>query len=215
MSLRKILSMFVLIFAVACSSNNDDDNAGSSDGSGGTGNDGAATDGAITTADLIGTWMKACHSAGTAGFRNETLTFDATTVELGSFLHQSDSTCAGTPDVEARANFAYTVGSFDPVAINPIDMTLNHIRAKVNSNAAALAANTAELCGFTDWAPGVEKDVTGRGCIEQLPGTGGRFYQIFKLETESRLFVGQIDDAHDGETSGERPVALEAEPFTK
>ena len=93
-------------------------------------------------------------------------------------------------------------------------MILTTIKAKVNTPAAQVAANAEELCGFTDWQIGIEKDVTGLNCIENLPSSGGDFFQIFFLG-DDRLFVGEIDDDHSGETADERPETLEAMPFEK
>lgn len=211
MTFAKILSALFLCLTISCAQDDyhpdppaNNDNSGAAD-----------DDAPITQADLVGNWSKPCEAAGTAGFRKDALTFDATTVQLQTQVHQGDSSCEGTADLEARANFNYTVPSFDPAANNQIDLVLNHIRAKINSALAVAAANTQNFCGFSDWAIGVEKDVTGRDCIEELPGAGGRFFQIFKFETRDRLFVGQVDSAHDGDTAAERPTALEATPYTR
>jgi len=209
MTYTKVLTALVFSLTLACNNNDDNSNTNPGNDNGGTAND------IIEQTDLVGNWNKGCEASGVAGFRNDSLVFDATTVQLVTQVHQSDSTCTGTSDFEARANFNYTVPTFDPAANNNIDLVLNNIRAKFNSPLATNAANAADFCGFDDWAVGVEKDVTGRDCIEELPDSGGQFFQIFKLETEDRLFVGQVDSAHDGESAAERPNALESKPYVR
>lgn len=211
MAFSKTLTILLLSLTMACANNDDDDSNSGNDNSG---NNDSAND-VLEVGDLVGTWEKTCESAGSVGFRRDSLVFDASTVQLIAELHQGDSACEGTSDLRAVAHFNYTVPAFDPAANSQVDLVLNSIRAQFNSNLAVTAANAANFCGYADWAVGVEKDVTGRNCIEELPGAGGNFFQIFHFENESRLFVGQVDSAHDGETAEERPVALEATPYTR
>jgi len=206
MNFKKTLLILSLAFAVAC--NNNDDSSDSNTG-------GLATD-PLDMTDLNGSWTKICQAMAPSGFRKDSLVIDATTVQMIAQIYpQADGTCAGTADLEARANLNYTIAAFDPAIHNPVDMSLNQILAKVNSTTAAAIANASSFCGFNDWAVGVDKDVTGRNCVTNLPSAGGAFYQIFKLEDANRLFVGQIDTDHDGTTPAKRPTALEATPYTK
>lgn len=218
----KLLILFLSATIVSCARDTDprglisppniqqgDDNDGDNDNGGDDDND------VLDRSDLNGTWVKACESAGTLGFRRNRLTFTNTTVQFRADIHQNDSTCNNTADLEVRSNFTQTTPGFTAGQNSNVDATLQNIKAKFNTNTAATAANVANFCGFSDWAAGVEKDVTGRDCIEDLPDAGERFYQIVRLESESRLFVGQVTDSQDGSSPGDRPTNLESTPYTK
>jgi len=206
MKFKKIFLIFS--FAVAAACNDYDDSSDNNSG-------GLATD-VLGITDLYGSWTQTCEAIAPTGFRKDSLVIDATTVQMIAQIYpQTGSSCAGTADVEARANLNYVITAFNPAMNNPVDMSLNQILAKVNSVTAAAVANASSFCGFNDWSVGVEKDITGRNCVTNLPSAGGAFYQIFKLEDANRLFVGQIDTDHDGTTTAKRPTALESTPYTK
>jgi hypothetical protein len=93
-------------------------------------------------------------------------------------------------------------------------MVVNSIRARFNTNEGVALANTTGFCGFRDWSTGVEKEVSGRNCIEGLPSAGQPYYDIFKVQTP-QLFIGQVDQAHGGKTPETRPTQLESTPYTR
>jgi hypothetical protein len=186
-----------------------------SGGDSGSDNGGGGSDDSLDRTDLLGTWTKPCTNMGTVGFRQDSLVIGATTVQIRMDFDQTDSTCRGNPDLEARGNFTYTTPAFQPLVNTNIDLVLKTIKAKIKNTAAVATANAASFCGFNDWAVDVEKDVTGRDCIQDMPAANKNFYQILRLETAHRLFVGALTEAQDGSDPSKRPTNLESVPFTK
>jgi hypothetical protein len=218
--LQKILLAILISVTMGCTKNDDDNNnnttaappaAPAPPNNGGTGNNSGAP-----VPELVGTWVKPCTTGGANGHRRDSLAIDATTFQMMVSYDQADATCAGTPDLEARAVFNYSLpAAYTAGNVNNVDLVLNNVLARVNSTTGAAAANVASLCGFNDWQAGVERDVTGRHCIEDLPDRGRQYYQIFKLQGTNQLFVGNFDSTHNGESPAQRPAELETQPFTK
>jgi hypothetical protein len=199
----------LLIFAsLGCSQNSDTTNNTPAPG----------TDNPNTVAavpELLGTWTKPCASGGgSTGFSKNSFIVDADKLQIQASVFQSSSDCTGTADLETRAQFKYSVANYVTGQVNPIDMTLQQVLARMNTAQGILVANAANFCGFNDWKITVDKDVTGRNCVAHLPSAGEPYYQIFKI-SDSDLFIGEVNTLHTGRTPESRPVALETTPYKK
>lgn len=203
-----ILSLLVVL-ASACKDN--DFTTNSTD----NGSNGDQSSPANVPGDLLGSWSKPCASAGAqGGFARNSITVDTQTATFMSQVYQTSSDCSGTPDLESRANFNYTIPTFVAGQKSPINLTMNAINARFNTATAVALANASSFCGFTDWQVSVERNVTGRNCIADLPAAGQPYYHLFQV-TGSQLFIGQIDSAHSGRTPETRPTELESTPYAR
>lgn len=205
--MKKAFLSLIIFLSLACSDNDDNDDANL--------NPADPSNNAATVPELQGTWTKPCASAGAeGGFSRNIIAVQANNIQLQALVFQNSSTCEGTADLDARAQFTLTVPSFASGQVNSIDLIHQQLLAKFNTTQAAAFANVSAFCGFTDWQVGVDKNVAGRNCIANIPATGQPFYQIFQV-SPSQLFVGQIDNQTNGQTPETRPTKLESTPYTR
>ena len=80
------------------------------------------------------------------------------------------------------------------------------------------AANDQALCGFTDWAVGVEKDLTGVDCGDGsvMPKAGAMSYDIYQIKDGQLYFGDSSRDGHDGSSPTTRPTKINTDmPYKK
>ncbi|MDH5561044.1 MAG: hypothetical protein OEY59_09355 [Deltaproteobacteria bacterium] len=106
--------------------------------------------------------------------------------------------------------------SNDTYQAKDIDFTIRGVFLKPIVQDAVTFLNQDSLCGFNDWAIGVEKDISGRSCAfgdqggsEVMPNKGDMMYDIF-VQTNNLLFFGDSYDAtNDGSTPETRPQDID------
>lgn len=72
--------------------------------------------------------------------------------------------------------------------------------------------NGYRYCGITDWAPGVERDILGRDCVNFSIPVGGKSLDIFQRDGETIRF-GKGAKIAATLTESDRPTELDATPF--
>lgn len=205
--MKKAFLSLLIFLTLACVDNDENDDVSPSPPD--------PANNAATVPELQGTWAKPCASAGTeGGFSRNSISVQANNIQLQTLVFQNSPTCEGTADLDARAQFTFTVPSFASGQINAIDLIHQQLLAKFNTTQAVAFANVSAFCGFTDWQVGVDKNVAGRNCIANIPAAGQPFYQIFQVNP-SQLFVGQIDSQTNGQTPETRPTKLESTPYNR
>lgn len=206
--MKLLLSLLVLL-SVSCGNNDNNNNQDPVNAPAGD-----PPNNATTVPEIQGSWTKACASIGAEGYRKSSITVRDNTLQLQEVGYQKSSTCEGTSDFDARANFTFTVPNYTTGQTNNMDMVLQQVLMRINSSNGVVYANAANLCGFNDWQINTDKDVTGRNCIFALPKAGEAFYQIFRA-SPTELFVGKLDDQKNGTTPETRPNELEQTPYTR
>jgi len=161
--------------------------------------------------ELKGNWRAAACSKLDAGSAQQAKIFTKAHVitVIDSF---SDLACA-----TLRERF-FIVASYktgDLVAgttSRKIDFGVTGLAASFNDPAAIKALNAAKVCGFSDWAAGLPKDLTNNPCITTTPLAIGLFkspsdFNVYQV-TSGTLLLGKEDAAHDGLADGHRPAQL-------
>ncbi len=167
---------------------------------------------AASAPEIIGNWAKPCASGGSAQSSKNTFLVDDQHVQIQTDVYPSNADCTGAADLQSRAQFQYVVNNDKPGQVNAIDMTLQQVLARLNTDKAVAAANIATFCGFKDWKLSVDKDVTGKNCIADIPDANNPYYQIFKV-SGTDLFIGEVNTQHTGRTPESRPTVLETTAY--
>jgi hypothetical protein len=161
-----------------------------------------------------GVWKTACSYSASGSYQINSASFSGGGFTQSSIVH-SGSGCA-----TALARFditgTYVVGSsLNGSNVYPIDETLASMKLTVLDSSLLSSYNSATYCGYSDWAVGVAKDVTGRTCGSSvLPSVGSVNYDIYTIWpysipevgiTQGTLNFGYNDTAHDGTSPSKRP----------
>lgn len=210
--MKKILLCLMTLLAVACADNDDDDTPAVPGGNGGGGQSG----GNPPVAELIGSWTKPCHNAGSGvGHVRNSITVDVQNVSMLTQLYRTSTDCSGTSELETRSSLAYQVPNHQAGAVNQINMVVNSIRARLNTEEAVTTANLTSLCGITNWKLSEEREIAGLSCVTDLPAAGQPFYSLFQVQNANRLFIGKVDPVRDGSSPEKRPTELESEAYSR
>lgn len=169
-----------------------------------------------------GNWYADCEYDGTS-YQTRTTSFVA-----GSYTHvtthYSDSSCLQKA-LDLGETGTYTIGGQVPNASRyELDRTLTSLTITPQNSTAVTNYNTSSLCGFSDWAIGVTKNVTGLNCGgDYLPAAGLKYYDVFIIWpysvpatpgypgtgiTAGTLNFGYTDSTNDGSTPAKRPTSL-------
>lgn len=163
------------------------------------------------TQDLNGVWKLNCDR----GLRKEQVIENFTTVTT-EFFHQ-DKYCN-------HESFRFkTSGTIQLTEANPtwIDFTYTQVELTVFIPDVVADFNLRQVCGFTDWAVGEAKVITGLQCAlfnvnkaTQIPKVGDLKYGIYKIEND-RLYYGQMTQKTDGSSFEKRPTDYATEFLIK
>ncbi len=164
--------------------------------------------------DLLGTWTKPCAGGGTTGTSKNQFVVEADKLQIQDLVFENNRNCSGVADLESHAIFGYSVDQFVAGRINPINLKLQKVLARLNTSRGIAIANTTSFCGEKDWQINTDKDVTGKNCLANVPAVGETYFQIFKVSA-SELFIGEVNTQHTGRTAESRPVVLETTSYKK
>lgn len=229
-----ILVSSILSLMVACSSNSD---------SSGSVNPAQVAD-TGTQSDLNGTWSQACQAgaftgagfSAMAGAGSGAGTGPSTEAEVDAnagvaaatqnFLHVRNdemtmvtrayqaADCTGEALAEARVEFDYSIQEYMAAQNNNADMRLQSANLVMKSQEAVDAANSASLCGMSNWQVNDSRDIEGTSCLQNMPSSSGRrFFQTLNYQNGSLSFG--ILGAEAGTTDENRPTALSPIPFSR
>jgi hypothetical protein len=98
--------------------------------------------------------------------------------------------------------------------VRKIDLTFESFRSKPLTQAEADLVNGYHYCGITDWAPGVERDILGKDCVNFSIPAGGKSLDIYQREGTTMHF-GKGSKIAASLTESDRPTELDVVPFSK
>lgn len=152
-----------------------------------------------------GVWLSNCNYDGTAkGVR-----FDGTNFN-DAVIYFTDSSCSSISYITER------IGTYSIATDNNsqpefwihgnYDKTVGDYAITPATSAAAVSMNSISKCGFTDWASGTLKVVTGQNCGSGILSAGVPEYDIYDYQV-GELAFGYFTGTNDGSTPEKRPTA--------
>ncbi len=161
--------------------------------------------------ELKGNWRTASCSKLDAGSAQQAKIFTKAHVitVIDSFSDQSCATLKERFFIVA----SYKTGDLvTGTTSRKIDFSVTGLAASFSDPTALKALNAAKVCGFSDWAAGLPKDLTSKTCITTTPLAIGLFkspsdFNVYQV-TAGNLLFGKEDAAHDGLADGHRPAQL-------
>lgn len=166
---------------------------------------------------LKGTWTAACQdaSAGSVEATNSQITV------VGTRYEDDDKTCAKTAVNRVTAVYGYSIGgdAETPAGAKQIDLTVTSFKVVFLSSNQISALNSEKICGYSDWAVNVEKELSEAGCDEASSVTkaGSVWYNIFKIDAD-KLQVGNDSNdekVYQGKTAETRVREYDGLVYTK
>lgn len=164
-----------------------------------------------------GSWKSRCSYSGSS-YDIQTVSFSG-----GQFTQSStsynNSGCAGAL-IKIDITGTYVLGGKLSESSNSqkIDETLATATVTALDASVVSYYNSVVLCGYSDWALGVAKDVAGKSCNSTtMPAVGAMSYDIYYIWEYSipsqgidqgMLNFGYNDASHDGKSPAQRPDSL-------
>ena len=168
---------------------------------------------AAATPDLTGSvWRSPCAADEDGGSVVTEISFtDNMLIALTN--NYSDIACRVATE-SFGSNSTYTLGQDTKVegAVS-IDLTLTALTIAPGSDKIANLLNQARYCGYSDWAIGQAKDVTGNSCVGDSPKVGSQLFSILSVQIgadgKQILAFGDISRGKDGTSVELRPTTLD------
>lgn len=162
-------------------------------------------------APLDGTWLSNCYTEqNETTYAKDSMTFDGNNLDL-LVTDFADSQCA-TQSFAAEVKATYQDGAHSITVpdATEVDETVTSIGLVFYAPNLIATLNEMKLCGYSDWAVGQMKDVTGKTCNNQeMPKQGDRSYDIYEILSDKTLVTGMVTKDYDGSTPEKRPQALD------
>lgn len=145
------------------------------------------TESANTLTNLAGTWKTSCQGPVSSAYAMDQVVVSSSDMTQ-TLMGYSNSTCSTLSTTMVIA-FTVTVGSTSTSSgptqnATKLNATLVSIKATPNTASAATNWNTATYCGFSNWANGVTKDITGNTTCS-MKSAGAINYQMFRITSSS------------------------------
>lgn len=170
----------------------------------------------VTTTDLEGIWISGCMT-GTDNVIDK-FTFSGSSFTQVMTIY-ADNKCKWENFI-ANMSGTFVIGA-DVTSVagaKKFDATYTAFKGTPQTATTAVEFNSMELCGKTDWAERVEKDVYGLEC-EGMPtkAPNNVLYDIFKLATDKKTmqFGKEVENTYDKSTETKRSIELSGEDYTK
>ena len=157
-----------------------------------------------TTTELEGTWLTSCSSSGSY-YKIYTIIVTGTDVVVKTESH-TDSSCS--------TDFAMWEDTYDNLAIGDevtfSDATKGHkftsevvsFKLTLQTASAVSATNTANFCGYSDWALNTAKDYSGITCDGTAYAAANTSTQGLYNLVGNNLFLGSLN------TTGSYPTEV-------
>ena len=146
-----------------------------------------------TTTEVEGTWVTSCFLSG-GFYRINTITVTGTDVVVKYEWH-SDSSCS--------TDYALWEDTYDSLSIGDevtfSDATKGHkftlevvsFKLTLQTASAVSATNTANFCGYSDWALNTAKDYTGKTCGSTTYASANtKLLGLYKNESSNTIRLG-------------------------
>ena len=157
-----------------------------------------------TTTEVEGTWVTSCFLSGGV-YRINTITVTGTDVVVKYEWH-TDSSCS--------TDYALWEDTYDSLSIGDevtfSDATKGHkftlevVSFKLTPQSASTVStvNTADFCGYSDWALNTAKDYTGKTCASTAYAVANTSAQGLYNLVGNNLFIGTLN------TTGSYPTEV-------
>ncbi len=181
-------------------------------------------DGTSCSSTFEGTWV-ACSTGGFFSNNDQKSTFTISG-STGQYRHESFNTeqggsdngsCVGTVGMIFNHQFTFVEGNqvtVDNQSATQVDVTIQSSDLTfydLNWVGHMTRDNSTTLCGYSDWAVGVAKDVTGCADLEDMPPAGEPFKEIMSINDNNTLRMG--DQKLSDNATGGFPTNLGCEVF--
>ena len=159
---------------------------------------------ATTTTELEGTWVTNCYASGSS-YYIQTIIVSGTDISKKKEQH-TDSSCS--------TDYVLWEDTYDSLSIGDevtfADNTKGHkftsevvsFKLTLQNASAVSTSNTADLCGYSDWALNNAKDYTGKTCgSTAYPVANTSIQGLYNL-VGNNLFIGTLS------TTGSYPTVV-------
>ena len=162
------------------------------------------TSSTTTTTEVEGTWLTNCFQSGDY-YRIHSATVTGTDVVVKTESH-TDSSCS--------TDYALWEDTYDSLSIGDevtfSDATKGHkftsevvsYKLTLQNASAVSTSNTADLCGYSDWALNTAKDYTGKNCSSTAYPVANTSIQGLYNLVGNNLFIGTLN------TTGSYPTTV-------
>jgi len=164
-----------------------------------------------------GTWISGCSYSGSS-YDIRSASFSGGQFTQSSTTYSSSGCSVALIKVDIAGTYVLGGKLSESSSSQKIDETLATVTITALDSSVVSTYNTAVLCGYSDWAVGVAKDVAGRSCgSSTMPAAGAVSYDIYYISDmdvpslgiyEGMLNFGYNDASHDGSSSAQRPDTL-------
>ncbi len=163
-----------------------------------------------------GKWTAVCR-ADASQYSQETVVYSGNSATL-TLLGANDPKCKNVW-LKATMTTTLNVGagfSQGDIEVHPVDFIFSKVLFSFYDSAVIAHLNNSQYCGYSDWALGAEKDVTGRTCDgKPMPKSGEGVYDIAAVHGD-KLYGGKRDFEFNGTSPEKRPAELDrSRPFVK
>ena len=157
-----------------------------------------------TTTEVEGTWTTSCFLSGSF-YRINTITVTGTDV-VGKYEWHTDSSCSTDSTLWEDTYDSLSIG--DEVTFSDATkghkFTLEVVSFKLTPQSASTVStvNTADFCGYSDWALNTAKDYTGKTCASTAYAVANTSAQGLYNLVGNNLFLGSLN------TTGSYPTEV-------
>lgn len=162
-----------------------------------------------------GTWVTACKPEQGQFSQSSVTASDNNLKQAGYSYFDAACTQKGI-EVVINSTAQYGSSSLVVPGANEIDTIISTITLTAHDPRYIPYFNQTQLCGYSDWALGMTKDVTGKTCGQtKLPASGSAYYDIWALQS-GKLIAGKPSKQYPGTTKELRIRELDTQnPMTK
>jgi len=163
---------------------------------------------------LSGEWSPGCVMAEDATFGlTESLTLNATDYKMVSIIAAGAGCSQPLYRMEEFGKYGVGPAVSSISGAHEFNQTIEKILFTLFDAGYAQSYNDDNWCGFSDWAVGIPKDISGRTCRQSVhPAHGATRFGIYRVDTVGgrlALSLGRGDSTHDGQSPTRRPVELD------
>jgi hypothetical protein len=166
-----------------------------------------------------GTWVSGCgYDGSSSSYQVRSAGFTGGQFAQGMTIYSGAGCASGLIKMDFTGSYVLGGSLYSGSSMQKLDLTLATLTLTVLNASVVSSYNTSSMCGFSNWALGVGKNVTGLTCNSSpMPSAGEVTYDIYNFEdvsipsmgiVEGTLNFGYNDASHDGTSDATRPDSL-------
>jgi hypothetical protein len=165
--------------------------------------------------ELVGDWVSSCENQGPLGIIDlvsvkHEMNFGLVPGDVEKKVHRfSDKDCMTALYDETIVASYGVVGDATEAGAQNLNITVHKVTVMPHTGGAA-KLNDVRFCDATDWADGVQKDVTGKSCDGKALAEGAVIFDIYDVDGNN-LFLGADSFFENGSSPDARPAKLDRE----